>query len=53
MSTPPLQKVIIYLFIIVGGKTKLRQKANGDTLTCILLKGLSVHQLYLKCKKSN
>lgn len=36
MSTYPLQNGIIYPFIIVGGKTKLRQKTNGDTLSWIL-----------------
>lgn len=32
----PLQKAIIDTFIIVEGKTELRQKANGDTVPPVL-----------------
>ena len=32
----PLQKAIIDTFIIVEGKTELRQKANGDTVPSVL-----------------
>lgn len=33
---PPFQKAIIYPFIIIDGKTTLKEKANGDPLPSIL-----------------